>query len=104
MSVIKRIDVKDYLAARRRRKNGPLQPTSLPVGSGISDAKPQAPANPNPAHPNPANSNPANPNNENLVAGSFKQPAASVLENPQTVAVPSFRSALLSPVSRKAQR
>jgi hypothetical protein len=89
MSVIKRIDVKDYLAARRRRKNGPLRPTGLPVAAGISDAKPEAPAN---------------PNNENLVAGSIKQPVASVLEISQTVALPRFRSPLLSPVSRKAQR
>jgi hypothetical protein len=89
MSVIKRIDVKDYLAARRRRRNGPLRPTSLPVVTGFSHAKPPAPAH---------------PKNENLVADSFKQPAAIGLEIPATVAVPSFRSALLSPVSRKVQR
>jgi hypothetical protein len=89
MSVIKRIDVKDYLAARRRRRNGPLQPTSLAVVTDFSLANPPAPAN---------------PKNEDLVADSFKQPAAIGLGIPQTVAVPSFRSTLLSPISRKVQR
>jgi hypothetical protein len=89
MSVIKRIDVKDYLAARRRRRNGLLLPTSLPVATGFSRRRPPAPAN---------------PKNENLVADSFKQPGAIGLEILQTVAVPSLRSALLSPVSRRVQR